>query len=172
MSKTTFSGPVVSQSGFVTPTFTSTTLPYFVTGNVVFVSDLNTLAYGGADQWYSQASGAGLGTGGNVGPAPGPTTYTTPADYNQAYVNTMGGTSSPMVFYQVTNAALIAKLTSLKAGDTFTTFDANSPIIPPPTITVTATGPFVDNGSMGYEVVCNFSEYVSFSSKFEEVTFA
>jgi hypothetical protein len=83
MSKTTFSGPVASQNGFIAPTFTSTTLPYFEIGNIVYVENLNTLAYGGVDQWYRQDTGAGLGTGGNVTP-PGPvsTTYTEGVNYS------------------------------------------------------------------------------------------
>ena len=66
MARTTFSGPVASQNGFVTSTYTSTTLPVFIQGNIVYVSDLNTLAYGGTDQWYRQDTGAGLGPGGPV----------------------------------------------------------------------------------------------------------
>jgi hypothetical protein len=84
MSKTTFSGPVASQNGFVAPTFTSTTLPYFEIGNIVYVENLNTLAFGGVDQWYRQDTGAGLGTGGNVGPGPVGTTYTQGIDYSSS----------------------------------------------------------------------------------------
>lgn len=64
---TTFSGPVASQNGFVAPTFVSTALPYYTTGNIIYVVDLNTLAFGGEDQWYRQDTGAGLGTGGQGG---------------------------------------------------------------------------------------------------------
>jgi hypothetical protein len=69
MSQTTFSGPVASQNGFVTPTYTQSTLPYFIQGNIVYVSDLNTLAFGGVDQWYRQDTGVGIGTGGGNAPA-------------------------------------------------------------------------------------------------------
>ena len=173
MGRTTFSGPVASQGGFVTPTYTSTTLPYFIPGNIVYVSDLNTLAFGGADQWYRQDSGAGLGTGGNVGPGPGPTpgptVYTAPADFGMAFVNGMGGTSDPFVISSPTNSALIAKITSLQAGDSFTATELTTP---PFSITVTVTGPMTDLGGGQYGVYCNFSQYVSATSGFAELTFA
>lgn len=100
MAKTTLSGPVASQNGFVTPTYTSATLPYFELGNMVVVSDLNTIAFGGVDQWYDQRTGLGLGTGGNVGPGPTPPTPVIPKyPVTLGYINSTGVvTDGPIKF--------------------------------------------------------------------------
>jgi hypothetical protein len=134
MSKTTFSGPVASQNGFIAPTFTSTTLPYFEIGNIVYVSDLNTLAFGGVDQWYRQDTGVGLGTGGNAGPVA--TTYSKGPDYANAYFNSMG-TAGPMAVVGP-SVPMESALTALSMGATIL---ANSG-----TITLTVTTPFTYDG--------------------------
>lgn len=51
--------------GFIGPTFTSTTLPRFTFCKSVYVSDLDTIAFGGEDQWYDMLTGKPLGSGGN-----------------------------------------------------------------------------------------------------------
>jgi hypothetical protein len=115
MSQTTFSGPVASQNGFVTPTYTSTTLPYFIQGNIVYVENLNTLAFGGVDQWYRQDTGVGLGTGGNVGPVT--TTYVIGTDYTASSFNSMG-TSGSMSVTSPSFKSMLPALTGLTVGQT------------------------------------------------------
>lgn len=117
MSRTTFSGPVASQNGFEAPTFTSTTLPYYTTGNIVYVSDLNTLAFGGVDQWYRQDTKAGLGTGGNVTPTT--TTYTVGTDYNNPGVQ-VSSTTMTINEYAWSNLPGVASLITKPSGTPFT----------------------------------------------------
>ena len=144
MSTTTFSGPVASQNGFVAPTFTSSTLPYYTTGNIVYLADLNTLAFGGEDQWYRQDTGAGLGTGGSGGEGGGTVVtfkyymnMSSTADYNFTNAGFNGGVGPGMSNMSVnlsvspeTESALLAlpvgtvitvnEGTGITTGSTFT----------------------------------------------------
>jgi hypothetical protein len=151
MSKTTFSGPVASQNGFVAPTFTSTTLPYFEIGNIVYVSDLNTLAFGGVDQWYDQSTGTGLGTGGQGGGGSG-TTYTVGVDYTNSpapgvAANTMGGMGAINIETGAwTNMTGVAEVLALPIGTVITLTGPNT------TGTITTTSTFTNFGPGQYFV--------------------
>lgn len=150
MSTTTFSGPVASQNGFVAPTFVSTALPYYTTGNIIYVVDLNTLAFGGEDQWYRQDTGAGLGTGGQGG---GSTTVKTFKYYMSGstadflfYLGSANGTTGPgassitfgnLDMYPDTAAALEA----LPVGTVLTVSEGSSMSLP---ATFTLTSQFVN----------------------------
>jgi hypothetical protein len=134
---TTFSGPVASQNGFVTPTYTQSTLPYFIQGNIVYVENLNTLAFGGVDQWYRQDTGVGLGTGGNAGPVG--TTYTSGPDYDYAGFNGMG--TSGLVIVSFPSAPMTSALTGLTVGQTIVAAGSFG------TTTLTVTTPFSFDGA-------------------------
>jgi hypothetical protein len=141
MSTTTFSGPVASQNGFVAPTFTSSSLPYYTTGNIVYVADLNTLAFGGEDQWYRQDTGAGLGTGGSGGEGSGTVvtfryymnmSSTADFTYFQAYINGSAGPSSSNI--EFTNLSMYPEaqeaLLALPVGTVLTIDEGSSGITP------------------------------------------
>lgn len=156
MALSTFSGPVASQNGFVAPTFTSTTLPYFVQGNIVYVSDLNTLAFGGADQWYRQDTGAGLGTGGNVTP-PGPvaTTYTSGVNYGSASFGGMG--TSGYLGTSTMDSAMTAAFAALPVGGTIVATFGTPTSTANLTVTATPTNTGPGAGDWSVAVTSNVS---------------
>ena len=66
MAQTTFSGPVKSDNGFITPTYTLATLPTATAGLVIYVSDATgasltgSLCFGNGSNFVDVTTGAAV----------------------------------------------------------------------------------------------------------------
>ena len=66
MANTTFSGPVISNNGFVAPTFTLATLPTATAGLLIYVSDATgasltgSLCFGNGTNFVDVTTGAAV----------------------------------------------------------------------------------------------------------------
>mgnify|MGYP001035301784 FL=1 len=66
MANTTFSGPVLSDNGFIAPTFTLATLPTATAGKLIYVSDATgasltgSLCFGNGTNFVDVTTGAAV----------------------------------------------------------------------------------------------------------------